>query len=199
MTAVLPIDAILAGGSGWCVYAMDAGKRPDGAVLARARRLHAEGVVSLSQRRERSGVAYVMRRREDAPAATAVPMLRTAAPRQDRTCAVPGCRNALWSSNTAGVCRAHTHHPTMCRCLNCERRRVPEPPRTRKRRWTDDQVVGMRAMWRGGATYPEIIKVYGGREGIVAKAVCGATYTDVPGGVTEAERRRRYGKRGRRG
>lgn len=202
MTAVLDIDVILAADpSGWLAYALDDGERPDPAILARARRLHEKGLVLLCQRRERDGLAYLMRRRgEGVPETTAQPRL-VAVAKEDRqelrdTCAV--CGTPLASRSTSGVCRRHMHDAEHCRCGACRNRRLPEPQSFRRRRHTDEQVRAMREMWRAGATYPDISRAFGLRESAVAAIVTGYCYRDVPGAVSDEERRARYGERGRK-
>ena len=36
-----------------------------------------------------------------------------------KPCAVPGCVNMLWSGNSTGVCREHTHAAGYCGCTRC--------------------------------------------------------------------------------
>jgi hypothetical protein len=64
-----------------------------------------------------------------------------------------------------------------------------------RRRFTDDQVVEMRRMWRSGASWVSV----GAKFGIDAKKAqkigTGIGYADVPEAITPAERRTRYGRK----
>jgi len=46
-----------------------------------------------------------------------------------RACAVPGCKNALYSGNRTGVCRAHNHTKGYCLCVQCGYKPGDHPPR----------------------------------------------------------------------
>lgn len=201
-TSPLTVDEILAEARpDWCAYGYDDGStRPPSHVLARARALFEAGQVHLVQRRERDRLAYLMRVRID-PAPLEIRPKKKPEPvmRGGPRCAVPSCRSVLAPGNQSGVCRSHNHVPGYCRCRLCARRAVDEDDRPPVRTWTDEQVVAMRRLWRGGATYPEIGEAFGARESLVAKAVSGRTYRHVPGAVTNSERRARYGQKGRRG
>jgi hypothetical protein len=64
-----------------------------------------------------------------------------------------------------------------------------------RRRFTDDQVVEMRRMWRDGASWADI----GVRAGLTRTRAMeigtGYLYANVPEAITPAERRARYGRK----
>jgi hypothetical protein len=64
-----------------------------------------------------------------------------------------------------------------------------------RRRFTDNQVIEMRRMWRAGASWAEVGAPFGIDDKKAQKIGTGIGYADVPEAITPAERRARYGRR----
>lgn len=59
------------------------------------------------------------------------------------------------------------------------------------RRWTPEQIAEMRNRYREGESQASLAVAFGGSPRAIKCACTGATYSDIPGWLTVAERRAR--------
>lgn len=74
--------------------------------------------------------------------------------------------------------------------------------RPKHARFTDEEIINIRNLWRNGASYNMIAKELGldpkRKKTHIQRIVIGELYADVPGAATADERRERYGAQGPR-